>query len=142
MMTEAILIPLFIEVALAFALLFGMAALRTRDIKTGAVDRRNIALREANWPARTTQFMNAFANQFEVPVLFYVLVILLIVLHHAGWLFVILAWIFVLFRILQAGIHVTGNNMLWRGQAYAVSVVVLFVMWVIFAIEILAGVWI
>jgi hypothetical protein len=142
MMTEAILIPLFIEVALAFALLFGMAALRTRDIKTGAVDRRNIALREPKWPARTTQFMNAFANQFEVPVLFYVLVILLIVLHHAGWVFVILAWIFVLFRILQAGIHVTGNNMLWRGQAYAVSVVVLFVMWVIFAIEILAGVWI
>jgi hypothetical protein len=141
-MTEAILIPLFIEVALAFALLFGMAALRTRDIKTGAVDRRNIALREPKWPARTTQFMNAFANQFEVPVLFYVLVILLIVLHHAGWVFVILAWIFVLFRILQAGIHVTGNNMLWRGQAYAVSVVVLFVMWVIFAIEILAGVWI
>ena len=140
MMTEAILIPLFIEVALAFALLFGMAALRTRDIKTGAVDRRNIAQREPNWPPRTTQFMNAFANQFEVPVLFYVLVILLIVLHHAGWLFVVLAWVFVLFRILQAGIHVTGNNMLWRGQAYAVSVVVLFVMWVIFAIEILAGV--
>ena len=142
MMIEAILIPLFIEVALAFALLFGMAALRTRDIKNGAVDRRNIALREPNWPARTTQFANAFANQFEIPVLFYVLVILLIVLHHAGWVFVILAWLFVLFRILQAGIHVTANNVLWRGQAYAVSVLILFVMWVIFAIEILTGVWI
>jgi hypothetical protein len=142
MMIEAILIPLFIEVALAFALLFGMAALRTRDIKSGAVDRRNIALREPNWPPRTTQFMNAFSNQFEIPVLFYVLVILLIVLHHAGWVFVILAWLFVLFRILQAGIHVTANNVLWRGQAYAVSVLILFVMWVIFAIEILTGVWI
>ena len=139
MMIQAILIPLFVEVALTFALLFGMAGLRTRDIKSGAVDRRRIALREPNWTGRTTQFMNAFANQFEVPVLFYVLVILLIVLHHAGWLYVILAWIFVLFRILQAGIHVTANNMLWRGQAYAVSVVVLFVMWVIFAIEILTG---
>ena len=140
MMIQAILIPLFVEVALTFALLFGMATLRTRDIKSGAVDRRRIALREPSWPERTTQFMNAFANQFEVPVLFYVLVILLIVLHHAGWLYVILAWIFVLFRILQATIHVTNNKMRWRGQAYAVSVVVLFVMWVIFAIEILAGV--
>jgi hypothetical protein len=142
MMTQAILIPLFIEVALTFALLFGMAALRTRDIKSGAVDRRNIALREPNWPTRTTQVMNSFANQFEVPVLFYVLVILLIVLHHAGWAFVILAWLFVLFRILQAGVHVTANNVRWRGQAYAVSVLILFVMWVIFAIEILTGVWI
>ena len=139
MMIQAILIPLFVQVALVFALLFGMAALRVRDVASGTVDRRNIALREAGWPARTTQFMNAFANQFEVPVLFYVLVILLIMLHHAGWLFVLLAWIFVLFRILQAGIHVTANNVLWRGQAYAVSVVVLFVMWVIFAIEILSG---
>jgi hypothetical protein len=141
-MIQAILIPLFVQVALTFALWFGMASLRTRDFKSGAVDRRNIALREPNWPARTTQFMNSFANQFEVPLLFYVLVILLIVLHHAGLTFVVLAWIFVLFRLVQAYIHVTSNNVLWRGQAYGVSVVVLFVMWVIFAIEILAGVWI
>src|SRR5579883_130497 len=93
MMIQAILIPLFVQVALTFALLFAMAGLRTRDIKSGAVDRHRIALREPNWPTRTTQVANSFANQFEVPVLFYVLVILLIVLHHADLIFVILAWI-------------------------------------------------
>jgi len=139
MMVQAILIPLFVQVALTFALWFGMATLRTRDIKGGAVDRRRIALGEPGWPARTTQFMNSFANQFEVPVLFYVLVILLIVLRHADLLFVILAWIFVLSRIVHAGIHVTRNEVLWRGQAYGLGAIVLFVMWVMFAVEILAG---
>jgi hypothetical protein len=138
-MIQAILIPLFVQVALTFALLFGMAALRTRNVTSGAVDRRNIALREPGWPARTTQVMNSFSNQFEVPVLFYVLVVLLIELRHAGLLFVILAWLFVLSRIVQAGIHVTRNEVLWRGQAFGFGVIVLFIMWVIFAIEILTA---
>ena len=136
-MIQAILIPLFVQVALTFALWLGMASLRTRDIASGAVDRNRIALREPNWPPRTTQFMNSFANQFEVPVLFYVLVILLIVLRHADLLFVVLAWIFVLSRIAQATVHVTSNRVLWRGQAYGLGVLVLLIMWVIFAVEIL-----
>ena len=40
----------------------------------------------------------AFSNQFELPVLFYVLTILAYVTHLAGVIFVVLAWIFVLFR--------------------------------------------
>jgi hypothetical protein len=136
-MTQAILIPLFVQVALTFALLFGMAALRTRDIRSGAVKRRDIALREPGWPTRTTQVANSFANQLEVPVLFYVLVVLLIITHHADLVFVILAWIFVLCRLGQAYIHVTRNEVLWRGQVFALGVLVLFAMWVIFAIEIL-----
>jgi hypothetical protein len=139
MMVQAILIPLFVQVALVFALLFGMAALRVRDVASGAVDRRNIALREAGWPARTTQVMNSFSNQFEVPVLFYVLVLLLIILRHADLIFVILAWLFVLSRIVQASIHVTRNEVLWRSQAFGFGVLVLFIMWVIFAIEILTA---
>ena len=139
MMIQAILIPLFIEVALTFALLFGMGFLRVRDVKNGAVDRRDIALREPRWPGRTTQVAYSFSNQFEVPVLFYVLVTLLIVLRHADLLFVILAWIFVVCRIIQAGIHVTRNDVLWRSQAFALGVVVLCIMWVIFAVEILTA---
>ena len=139
MMTQAILIPLFVEVALTFALLFGMAGLRTRDIKSGAVDRRNVALREPAWPQRTTQVAYAFANQFEVPVLFYVLVCLLLITRHADVVFVVLAWVFVIARILQAGIHVSSNKVLWRGQVFALGVVVLFIMWVIFAVEIITA---
>jgi hypothetical protein len=44
--------------------------------------------------------------------LFYVLTILAYFTRHAGILFVVLAWIFVIFRYLQAYVHVTNNQLL------------------------------
>src|ERR1700761_2471591 len=98
MPTQDILLPLFVEVILTFLLWVGMATLRTRDFSTGAVRPEQIALREPNWPPRTRQFAYCFSNQFEIPVLFYVLTILAYVTHLAGLIFVILSWIFVIFR--------------------------------------------
>jgi hypothetical protein len=139
MLIEAILLPLFVQVALIFGLLTWMGWLRVGDVRSGKVDRRDIALREPRWPARTQQAAYAFSNQFEVPVLFFVLVGLLISTRHADVIMVVLAWVFVLARIIQAGIHVTNNEVLWRSQAFALGVLVLLVMWIIFAIHILTG---
>jgi hypothetical protein len=94
-------------------------------------------LREPNWPVRATQFGYAFANQFELPVLFYVLTILEIVTRHADRLFVLLAWIFVLTRVLQAWVHVTNNNVRVRGAFYGVGAIILVIMWVIYIVRIL-----
>jgi hypothetical protein len=71
-----VLLPLFVEVILTFALLFCMAFLRTRAVTGGAVKIRDVALREPNWPADTTKVANAFHNQLELPMLFYVLAIM------------------------------------------------------------------
>ena len=139
MMFEAILIPLFVQVALTFGLLFWMAWRRGGDVRGGAVDLHKVALREPGWPARTTQVAFAYSNQFELPVLFYVLVALLIATKHADLIMVVLAWVFVLTRIMQAGIHVTFNDVRRRGLAFGAGVLVLLVMWVIFAIRTLSG---
>ena len=133
-----ILLPLFVEVILTFVLLFTMAPLRTRDFASGAVRPEDIALREQKWPKRTTQFANAFSNQFELPVLFYVLTILEYVTHLAGIVFVVLAWIFVIFRVLQAYVHVTSNTVRLRGAFFAIGAVVLAIMWVIYIVQVLA----
>jgi hypothetical protein len=53
----------------------------------------------------------SYSNQFELPVLFYVLTILAWMTRHADLAFVVLAWIFVIFRYLQAYVHVTSNRM-------------------------------
>ena len=95
MSLQAVLLPLFVEVILTFVLMLRMGALRRADYGSGAVKADDIALREPRWPARTTQAANAFANQFELPVLFYVLTILSWVTRHAGIVFVVLACIFV-----------------------------------------------
>ncbi len=95
MTIQAVLLPLFVEVVLTFVLLCWMAYARTEAFKRGAVRPADIALREPNWPQRPTQLGNAFLNQFELPVLFYVLTILAWITRHADLLFVILAWVFV-----------------------------------------------
>ena len=137
MSVQAILLPLFVEVVLTFVLLFILAPMRTRDFGSGAVRPQDVPLREPNWPKRTQQFAYAFSNQFELPVLFYVLTILEYITHLAGVAFVVLAWIFVIFRVLHAFIHVTSNIVRLRGALFAVSAVVLAIMWAIYIIEVL-----
>jgi hypothetical protein len=83
------------------------------------------------------QFGFAFSNQFEIPVLFYVLTILAYVTHLAGLIFVILAWVFVIFRLLHAYVHVTSNTVRVRGTFYAVAVVALAINWAIYIFEVL-----
>jgi len=139
MTTPMILAPLFVQVLLTFAMMLGMMYFRTGALQRGEVRFEQIALRQPNWPPRATQFGNAFSNQFELPVLFYVLTILAMMTRHADLLFVVMAWIFVAFRILQATVHVTSNNVPYRGTFYGIAAIVLLVMWLIFIVRILLG---
>lgn len=140
MSIQAVLLPLFVEVILTFVLMLRMGALRSANYRSGAVTSDKIALRQPNWPPLTTQTANSFSNQFELPVLFYVLTILAWDTRHAGIVFVMLAWIFVICRILQAYVHVTSNNVTWRARFYSAGAVVLMVMWAMFIAEVLTGV--
>src|SRR5689334_16520736 len=137
MSVQYVLLPLFVEVLLTFGVMFGMMYFRTSTLTRGETRFEDIALREPNWPVRATQFAYAFANQFELPVLFYVLTILEIITRSADLLFVVLAWIFVAMRVLQALVHVTNNNVRIRGAFYGVGAIILFIMWVIFIVHIL-----
>ena len=139
MSIQAVLLPLFVQVELTIVLLFWMACLRTGALTSGAVKIRDIALREPNWPPRATQIANCFHNQLELPVLFYVLTILAWITRHAEILFVVMAWIFVALRLVQAYIHVTDNNVRRRGAVYGVGAIVLALMWAIFMARILLG---
>jgi hypothetical protein len=98
---------------------------------------RDIALREPNWGKRETQIANAYHNQLELPLLFYVLTILAWITKQADLLFVVLAWVFVLLRLLHAAIHVTSNNVPRRYMTFVAGAIVLMIMWLIFIVRIL-----
>jgi hypothetical protein len=132
-----IMLPLFVQVILTFALLFCAGAFRSGDLRRGTVRPEDIGLRELNWPQRTAQVSNAYSNQTELPTLFYALTILAYFTHHAGILFVVLAWVFVVFRLLHAYVHVTSNSPKTRGMLFGFGSVVLAVMWAIFIVEVL-----
>jgi hypothetical protein len=137
MSIQAILLPLFVEVLLTFVVGFWLAGLRVSGVRRGEVNPRDIALGEPNWPKRTLQVRNSYHNQFELPLLFYLLTMLSIMTRHADFLFVVLAWVFVLSRLAHAYVHVTDNHLGRRGALFGIGAVVLAIMWVIFIVRIL-----
>jgi hypothetical protein len=139
MSIQMILGPLFVQVALTFILLFWTGSARTGAVRRGEVHARDVALRQPNWPKRQTQLANAYHNQLELPVLFYLLTVLAIITRHADLLFVVLAWLFVLLRLVHAYIHLTSNRLGQRAAAFAAGVTVLAVMWIIFAVRIVVA---
>ena len=137
MSVTTVLLPLFVQVTLTFVLLFWMAGMSSGAILRHEVKWQDIALREPNWPARNLQVRNAFHNQLETPILFYVLTILALMTRHADWLFVALAWVYVALRRAHASIHVTVNYGPRRGAVFGAGVVVLALMWAIFIVRVL-----
>lgn len=137
MSVQAILLPVFVLVALTFVLLFMMAGKRRRALAHGEVRERDVALNSDNWPEDSRRINDAYGNALAMPVLFYALVILALITKKADLLFVVLEWVYVAARIVQSAIHVQGGRMLMRGAAFGVSVFVLIIMWGIFAVRIL-----
>jgi len=136
---QFVLLPLFVQVALTFVLLFWTARVRTAVVRSREVKMKDIALGQPNWPARATQIANCYNSQFQLPVLFYVLTILAIVTRHADLLFVVMAWLFVVMRLVHAYIHTGTNYVPHRFNAFAVGAIVLLLMWAIFAARLIAG---
>ena len=140
MMLQTVLLPVFVQVALTFGLLFYMGNVRIGALKRGEAKVRDIALRQPNWPERATKASMAYHNQLELPLLFYVLVILALFTKQADMLFVLLSWVFVALRVIHALIVVTTNRIQQRFAVFAASFFVLVLMWVIFAVRILIAV--
>jgi hypothetical protein len=131
------LLPVFVLVGLTFVLLLWMAGARRGALVGGQTKIRDIALGEPNWPARATQIGNCFANQFELPLLFYILIALALPLRHVDYVMVMLSWVFVVTRFAHAGIFVSSNDLKQRSLAWFAGVLVLFAMWLYFALSIL-----
>jgi hypothetical protein len=78
-----------------------------------------------------------FKNLFEIPVLFYIAVIMLYVTQMVDGLFLTLAGIFVLLRYIHSFVHITYNNVMHRFTAYALSTLMLWVIWIMMVIRLM-----
>ncbi len=114
--------------ALALALLWYLGFIRVPLVLGGKVRIKDIALSREAWPEREKQVSNAFDNQFQLPVLFYLAGAVAVwfgpTLFEVG-----LAALFVVSRYVHALIHVTSNHVIRRFQAYTAGLVLLCVLW-------------
>lgn len=129
--------PLFVQVAITFILGLMTGASRYIAAKKGQVKVSDIALREPGWPKSVTKISNAFHNQLETPILFYLLVVLLLVTKQGDQTFLMLAWAYVAVRLVHLAIHLTINHVLYRFLIFAASMLILMIMWGRFGLAIM-----
>ena len=82
---------------------------------------------------------DAFENLFEMPVLFYAVTLAIYTTGQVDATYVTLAWMFVFFRVAQGLIHSTCNRIMHRAMSFWFGSVILFILWVRFAIQILSS---
>ncbi len=78
------------------------------------------------------------SNLVEMPVLYFALIPLLLVTASASNMQVELAWAFVALRLVHSIIHISRNSIRARARVYIASNVLLFAMWLGFAIDLAA----
>lgn len=120
MSVQWVLLPVFVQVGLTFALLLGMTLRRRRGPVSGETRAPDIAL-----------------GEFELPVLFYALIALALPLRHADLFIVLMSWVFVVTRFAHAGLFVSSNDSGRRSAVSLASVLVLLAMWIYFALKML-----
>lgn len=69
-----------------------------------------------------------FKNLFEIPVLFYALVMYLFITQQVDNVYVNAAWIFVAFRALHSAVHCTFNLIMLRFYLYLIATLALWFM--------------
>lgn len=73
-----------------------------------------------------------FENLFEIPVLFFVLILLLIQTGNTNPFYLQGAWAFVVLRAFHSVVHCTVNRILFRFLFYFAGTLLLWVMWIRF----------
>ena len=131
MQNAALIYPVLAQVFLTVALMVLMAVKRVGGAQARRYKVRDIAVDNRNYPADLIKYGNAYSNQFELPVLFYLWCVLLMITGQAGsqW-YIALAWAFVAMRYVHAFIHVTSNHVIRRFYAFLASAIILLIMWV------------
>ena len=134
MSNPAILQPVF-----ALAMLTGLVLLLIPIARIRAVQRRQIGLGDfklgesAAVPERVCIPNRNYMNLLELPLLFYVVCLLIYATGSTTPTMLQVAWAYVALRVVHSAIHLSYNHVFHRFLAFALSNVVLVVLWTLAA---------
>jgi hypothetical protein len=129
---QPILLPLLVMILLTCIVWVYMYAMRLSEISRKSIDPQDLRDRNQAQQLLTDSAnpSNNLKNLFEMPVLFYLAVVLSLVLLIQDRLLVQLAWGYVALRILHSVVHCTYNRVMHRFIAYALSCLFLLLIWI------------
>ena len=138
-MQTDLLLPVLVQVALTFYLLFRMAFARMGALKNKETTMADIAVDSTAYPKPVLQAANAFHNQLQLPFLFYTVVLFAMVFKQSDTVMLMLAWVFVASRLWHAFVHATHNYIPSRFKIFAIGVAALMLMWGYLGVKVFLG---
>jgi hypothetical protein len=123
-----ILLPVLLQ---AFTTLLAYLLLRVRRDKAtdaGLVNEARRPLHDDAWPDHVLQINNNIRNQFELPVLFYLLCMMLWAVNFVGPFGLAVASFFSLSRLVHLYIHTGSNHVPHRRRAFTFGLAMVVIM--------------
>jgi len=125
-----ILYPVFAMFALVAMVLLRMRRMRFAAVRSGEVSIKYYrAYQEGDEPEALKVVSRHFVNLFEMPVLFYVGVIMTYITQSVSYWMVALAWMYVALRYVHSWVHLGSNDVRVRVTVYFASAGVLLLLW-------------
>ena len=128
---------MFAMVLLSFATLVLLFRARTQSVREGAISAGFFKTYQNQVePEENLQLSRHFVNLFESPVLFYAACLAALATQNASTTFQLVAWAYVLTRVVHAAVHIGSNNLRYRIAAYFASWILLLALWTMLCIEV------
>lgn len=130
--------PVVAMVALTFIVWLRMYFRRIAQMKRERIDPQAVAT-SSQAAAQLTDSACAdnFRNLFELPVLFYLAVVVAVQTAQVTALTLALAWAFVVLRFVHSAIHCSYNKVMHRFTAYVAGGTVLWALWLVLSVGLL-----
>ena len=132
---QLLLLPAFVQFALTVYILTRTGQGRVRAVRSGKVKRSEIDSNKSAYPEAVQNFANNYQNQFELPVLFYVVLAFVMITGLVDVVLIVLAWAFVGSRLLHSFVQTGKNNIAFRFKVFVVGLVFLVAMWAWFGLR-------
>ena len=123
---SAILAPMLAQIGWTFMLYAWLTIARQRAVKRGEVEYSAFARGEE--PHEVARITRNLANQFELPVIFYAVVVLLVATNNVTLIDVIAAWVFVAGRVIHTLVQTLTDNVPLRGQVFLINSIAVVVL--------------
>ena len=133
-LTQHLLLPAFVQFALTVYVLTRMGQGRVRAVRSGQVKRADIDTKSV-YSEAVQKFANNYISQFELPVLFYVVVAFALATELIDTTFIGLAWAFVGSRLVHSFVHTGSNRIATRFKVFVAGLVFLVGMWAWFGLR-------
>jgi hypothetical protein len=127
---SAIFAPFLTTMVLTLIVWFYMYSKRIPLIQKSRIDPNRLTPAELERisPPSVSNPSDNLKNLFELPALFYGLVLYLFVTNKVDETYLIAAWIFAAFRVLHSAVHCTVNIVILRFWLYCISALALWFM--------------